>query len=229
MEQVSTVLKVIFVIITLITVWQFYEASNKSKECLMVVFVLSTIQLIIGQTNFYENENTIPPRFLLLIAPAIVLIIILFVTKKGKEFIDNLNLKKLTLLHTIRIPVEIVLYFLFLSKAVPQIMTFEGRNFDILAGITAPLIFYFGFINIKISNKGLIFWNFVSLGLLMNIIIIAILSAKTPFQQFAFDQPNIAIGHFPFNWLPSVIVPIVLLSHLATIRQLTVKHNKSNS
>ena len=72
-------------------------------------------------------------------------------------------------------------------------------------------------------------WNFISLGLLLNIIFIAILSAKTPLQQFAFDQPNIAIGHFPFNWLPSIIVPIVLLSHLATIRQLIVGQKKNNS
>lgn len=229
MEQVSTFLKATFIVITLITVWQFYRASNKSKTFLIIAFVFSTVQLFIGRTNFYENENTIPSRFLLLIAPSIVLIIILFATQKGRKFIDNLDLKQLTLLHTIRIPVEIVLYFLFISKAVPQIMTFEGRNFDILAGITAPVIFYFGFIKNKISNSILLIWNFISLALLINIIIIAILSAKTPFQQFALNQPNIAIGHFPFNWLPSIIVPIVLLSHLATIRQLIVGYKKINS
>ena len=130
MEQVSTILKVFFVAITLITVWQFYIASNKSKKFLVIAFVLAVSQLFIGVTNFYENENTIPPRFILLVAPAIVLIVILLSTSKGREFIDHLNLKKLTLLHTIRIPVEIALYFLFTSKAVPQIMTFEGRNFD---------------------------------------------------------------------------------------------------
>ena len=229
MEQVSIILKAAFVAITLITIFQFYRASNKSKAFLIIAFALSTIQLFIGQTNFYENENTIPPRFLLLIGSALVFIIILFATKNGRKFIDNLNIQQLTFLHTIRIPIEIGLYFLFTSKVVPQIMTFEGRNFDILVGITAPLIFYFGFFKNKISNSILLVWNFVSLGLLMNIIFIAIFSAKTPFQQFAFDQPNIAIEHFPFNWLPSIIVPIVLLSHLATIRQLIVRQKNNNS
>ncbi|HVF96549.1 MAG TPA: hypothetical protein VM871_04480, partial [Flavisolibacter sp.] len=37
---------------------------------------------------------------------------------------------------------------------------------------------------------------------------------------FAFDQPNIAVLYFPFIWLPSFIVPVVLLSHLVCIRQL---------
>ena len=58
------------------------------------------------------------------------------------------------------------------------------------------------------------------LGLLANIVVNALLSTPTPIQKFAFDQPNIAILNFPFSWLPTFIVPIVLFGHLASIRQL---------
>jgi hypothetical protein len=58
------------------------------------------------------------------------------------------------------------------------------------------------------------------LGLLINIVVNAALSAPSVVQQFAFEQPNIAILYFPFNLLPAVIVPLVLFSHLAAIRQL---------
>ena len=228
MEKVSTILDVFFILITILVVLQFYRASNKSKKFLLIVFIWMTLQFFLGRTNFYENENAIPPRFILLIIPAFALTIFLFLTVGGRNFIDSLNLKQLTLLHTIRIPVEIALYYLFIAKVIPQIMTFEGRNFDIVAGLTAPFIFYFGFIKNKISDKLLIVWNVISLSLLVNIIIIAFLSAKTPLQQFAFDQPNIALGHFPFNWLPSVIVPLVLFSHLTSLRQLIMRHKKNN-
>ena len=220
MEQVSTTLKVAFIAITLLTVWQFYVASQKSKLFLIIISLWMTAQMALGLTNFYENESTIPSRFVLLIVPAIVLIVIIFATKTGKIFVNNLSIKELTLLHTIRIPVEIVLYYLFAAKAIPQVMTFDGRNFDIVAGMTAPIVFYWGFVKNKLSNTVLIIWNLVCLGLLANIVIIALLSAKTPFQQFAFEQPNIAVGYFPFNWLPSVVVPIVLFAHLATLKQL---------
>jgi hypothetical protein len=63
-------------------------------------------------------------------------------------------------------------------------------------------------------------WNFICLGLLLNIVINAILAAPFPFQQFAFDQPNRGVLYFPFIWLPGFIVPAVLLSHLVNIRQL---------
>lgn len=45
-------------------------------------------------------------------------------------------------------------------------------------------------------------------------------STPSPLQKFAFDQPSIAILYFPFSWLPTFIVPIVLLGHLVSIRQL---------
>jgi hypothetical protein len=99
-------------------------------------------------------------------------------------------------------------------------MTFAGRNFDIIAGITAPIIAFLCFKAKTVTRKRLfIAWHIISLLLLMNIVIHAILSVPSPFQQLAFDQPNIAIFYFPFIWLPTVVVPIVFLSHLASIRK----------
>lgn len=133
---------------------------------------------------------------------------------------DSFPLKYLTLIHVVRVPVELVLYFLFVYKAVPELMTFEGRNFDILAGLTAPFIYYFGFVRQKLNRSFLIIWNLLSLALLMNIVINALLSTPSPIQQFAFDQPNRAILYFPFSLLPTFIVPLVLFSHLVAFRQL---------
>jgi hypothetical protein len=185
------------------------------------------LQWAIVQTGFYNKPGTMPPRLMFQLLPALILIIVLFVTTRGRNFIDGLDMKQLVLLHTIRIPVEIVLYGLFMAKTIPQIMTFEGRNFDILAGLTAPLIYYFGFVKKNMSKKIILAWNLISLGLLINIILIALLSSVSPLQQFAFTENNIALGYFPFNWLPGLVVPIVLLSQLAGIRQLIVK-SKNN-
>jgi hypothetical protein len=120
----------------------------------------------------------------------------------------------------VRIPVELILYWLSLQKAVPALMTFEGRNFDILAGITAPAMALFFCSGSKTHNRILLAWNIVSLLLLLNIVGNALFSAPGPLQRFAFDQPNIAILYFPFNWLPVFIVPVVLFGHLVAIRQL---------
>ncbi len=222
MEQVSTVLQLGFILVTLIAVWLFYRATNKSILFLAIIAAWMILQYFVGQSGFYTNGFTRPPRFLLLIAPPLLVLIILFLTKKGRQFIDSLDMPILTLLHTVRIPVELILYFLFLARAIPAIMTFEGRNFDIIAGLTAPIIYYFGFVKKRLSNTVLLLWNLACLALLLNIVVIAVLSAPSAFQQFGFDQPNIAIAHFPFNWLASVVVPLVLVAHLAALRHLMV-------
>lgn len=220
MEHLPIYISILFAITTFTTIGIFYKASNYSKPTLILLLLWLVVQTIVSLTGFYAITNTIPPRFPLMVVPTILLIVILFITKKGKQYIDGLNLKKLTILHIIRIPVEMVLFWLFIHGTIPQLMTFEGRNFDIVSGITAPLIYYFGFAQNKPNKKILLIWNFICLGLLINIVVNAILSAPSPFQQFAFDQPNVAILYFPFVWLPSCVVPLVLFSHLVSIRQL---------
>jgi len=192
----------------------------------MPIFIGLTIWLIIQAVltlnNFYNsNTGLFPPKIMLSgILPALLTVLLLFLTKKGRQFIDDLPLKNLTYLHVVRIPVELILFWLFLHKAVPELMTFEGRNFDIIAGITAPFIAYFGVAKAKLDRKAILIWNFVCLGLLINVVVNALLSAPSPIQKFAFEQPNIAILNFPFSWLPTFIVPIVFFGHLAAIRKL---------
>lgn len=211
---------ILFIITTFLAAYLFYRASNKSNTSLIIIFGWMIIQSVISLTGFYFNEFTKPPRFIALGLPPVVFIIILFSTTKGKVFINKLNIRWLTVLQSIRILVEIVLYMLFISKSIPQIMTFEGRNFDILAGISAPIVYYLAFKKQTLSKKLLLIWNILSLLLLFNIVVIAALSLQTTLQQFALDQPNIALTYFPFIWLPSVVVPIVLLSHLASLKQI---------
>lgn len=220
MENLPSYISIIFELTTLLTIFFFYEASNKSKAVLIVLLSWIMLQAIISNTGFYTITNTLPPRFLLLVFPPLLTIILLFTFLKGRFFINRLDVKLLTLLHVVRIPVELVLYWLFIYKQVPELMTFEGRNFDMLAGLSAPFIYYFGYIKRKISQKVILLWNIACLGLLFNIVVNAVLSTPVPFQQFAFDQPNAAILYFPFVWLPGCIVPLVLFSHLVVIKRI---------
>ena len=223
MNSLPIYISISFTLTTILTVLFFYMAAKKATSVLIMLFCWIILQTLLGLANFYTITNAMPPRLIFLALPALLFIALLFITGRGKQFIDGLDIKYLTILHCIRIPVEIILFWLFTNKAIPQLMTFEGRNFDILAGLTTPIVYYFGFVKNKLSKPVILTWNFICLGLLHNIVVNAILSAPSPIQQFAFDQPNIAILYFPFNLLPAVVVPLVLLSHLAAIRKLLNK------
>jgi hypothetical protein len=220
MENLPGYISILFILTTLLTFLFLYKATIYSKSVIVITLLWLMLQSIISLTGFYKVTNVMPPRFLLLLMPPVAFIVIMFLTQRGRRAIDGFNVKLLTLLHVVRIPVEIGLYLLFLHKTVPQIMTFEGRNFDILCGLTAPVVFYFGYIKKALGTKTMITWNIICLLLLINIVVTALLSAPFPSQKFGFDQPNVALFYFPFVWLPCFIVPAVLFAHLVALRRL---------
>jgi len=219
MEQLPAYISAVFILTAVLTVFLLYKAGNSLKS-MMIIGLWLALQAVIGLSGFYTVTTGTPPRFGLLLIPPVILIIVQFLTKPGQRFIDSLDMKMLTLLHVVRIPVELTLYWLFLHKTVPQVMTFEGRNFDILCGLTAPVIWYFGYVKNTISQNLLLVWNVVCLLILANIVVTAVLSVPFSFQKFGFEQPNIALFYFPFVWLPCAVVPIVLFAHLVSIRRL---------
>ena len=203
-------------------------ARQKATPILIGLLVWLTIQAALTFNGVYKSAPAAgPPRIVLFgVLPVMLTIVAVFSTSAGRRFADSLPLVNLTWLNTVRVVVELVLYWLFLHKAVPELMTFEGRNYDIFSGLTAPFVSYFGLTKYKLSRGVILAWNVICLGLLLTIIVIAFLSAPTPLQRFAFDQPNRAIGNFPFSWLPTFVVPVVLFGHLVSIRQL-IKQTRS--
>ena len=212
-----------FTCIVLAALLLFYKASSGSVTFIKVVVPWIVFQTIVSLTGFYQTANTMPPRFALLFAPPLLFIAFLLISKKGRHFLDSLDPGLLTLFHTIRLPIEIVLYWFLLYKLVPPIMTFEGQNFDLFSGITAPVIYYVGYAKKQLGTTTILIWNIACLLLLARVIYFAVLSLPSPFQHFGFDQPNIAVLHFPFIFLPSCLVPLVLISHVAVIRQILMK------
>ena len=220
MDNIPFYISLVFGLTTCLTILFFYNASGRSGMLAGIIIAWAVIQSIIASTGFYTVTNSIPPRFALLLFPPLLTILLLFITAGGRSVIDKFNATWLTWLHIVRIPVEFILYWLFLYKQVPALITFEGKNFDIISGITAMFIAYFGYQRKQLRKPVLLIWNIACLGLLFNVVVRALLSAPFPFQQFAFDQPTVAVLYFPFILLPGLIVPLVLLSHLVCIRRL---------
>lgn len=223
-------INILFLLTVAATVLMFYYANGKKVKLLAGLIFWSVLQSILALTGFYQITDTLPPRFSLVLLPAAIMIVVGLLPKYRNELLKDRDLTLSTLLHTVRVPVEIVLLYLFLHKMIPELMTFEGRNFDIVAGLTAPIV---GVLILKkrASKNLLIAWNAIALCLVLFIMFNGILSSELPFQQFGFEQSNRAIVYFPFILLPAVVVPIVIYTHLtdliALISDRTAAHNKA--
>jgi hypothetical protein len=225
MENPAWYVYLLFAATVVLSAWLFLRATRFSKMSVTLIVVWTAIQSALALSEFYNDANTMTGRFPLLVAPPVVFILFLFLTKKGRTFVDSLDIKALTLFHIVRIPVEITLLFLFIHKAIPKAMTFEGHNFDILSGLSAPVIFYFVFVSKSMKRSALIVWNIACILLLLNVVTSAVLSLPGRYLQFGFEQPNVAVGFFPFVLLPALVVPLALFSNVAAIVQLLRRKN----
>lgn len=172
-------------------------------------------------SGFFLNFESRPPRVVMFVAPIIIFIATLFILPRSRAFIARMPIATLTHIHLVRIPVEIVLWWLFQAGKVPEAITYEGANFDILVGITAPFAAIFLLGEKNRHTIGAIAWNLISLALLANVVIRAV--AATPYfmdGNAAAGTINLAMFYYPFIYLPMFIVPAVLFAHLASLYQL---------
>ncbi len=210
-------LAITFIGITLLSLLLFYYATGSDKR---VLYTCSAWLLFIGPiafTGFFTNTQSTPPRFMLVMLGATILSVYLY--KRTRKL--KVNKQLLLAIHILRLPVELVLYELFLQKQIPVLMTFKGWNMDIFMGITALLLFIYTLVRKKeIPTKLFITWNYLGICLVTTIFMIGFFSAPFPFQQLAFDQPNRAIALFPFVYLPALVVPLVYVSHVIVLREI---------
>ena len=223
-ENLPNWIDLLFIVTCILTIVLFYYSNGKPKKLTLLIIIWSIIQSLLAYLGFYQIIDTIPPRFVLVLVPTTLMIIYGLLPKQQNWFFNKRDTKISTFLHSVRLPVEIVIFGLFTHKIIPELMTFEGRNYDILIGITAPIIGLL-LLKQKISKKVLLIWNMIGLALVIFILFNGILSSELPFQQFGFEQPNIGINYFPFVLLPATIVPIVIWTHLSDIIKLKNKND----
>ena len=197
--------------------WLKSSLVKQSRVLLGVLLLVAWITAlsVLAYNQFFFNFD-FPPRFVIVLAvPLITIFIVLW---KARPALEKLSLQTLTWIHVVRVPIELVLFWLFLAEVVPELMTFEGRNFDIISGATAPLAALF-LMSVK-RKRLLLWWNVLALMLVLSVVGHAILSIPTEFQQLALDMPNTGVMYFPFVLLPGLVVPVVIFSHLVVILRL---------
>lgn len=178
---------------------------------------------ILSLSGFLADFSTMPPKLMLFLPLPLITLLWLTFSSRTKRFIEALPASWLMYLQVFRVPVELFLWLQFLDGLTPVQMTFEGRNWDILTGLTAPVFAFICFGQGRNLRGLAIAWNLFGLVLVMNIVTIALLSAPVPFRVFMNEPANTIITTFPFAFLPLVLVPLAYGLHFFSLRQLLMK------
>ncbi len=202
----------LFLLIVIAALILFYFGTGKNRKVFLYFLVWQLIISSLALLRIFEQK---PGIFIAVIIGTVLLTIVAL--KSIKTAAQNSRL--LLSIHVLRIPVELVLYQLYLQHKMPLSMTYKGINFDIIMGISALFLLAYNLLSGKQINRSfLIAWNILGIGFLLFIVVLAILSSPLPIQQFAFDQPNIAVLAFPYCLLPAGVVPLVLMAHILLLK-----------
>ncbi len=202
-----------------------FDESKKKR------FIRSVIVAFLGWAAFVaiwstsgtmDNFSLFPFNMVpILVIPLIATIAFTF-SKTFSEVLSHLPQHVLLYLQSFRIFVEILIWMLFLDNLLPIQMTFEGRNLDVISGVTGLIMGYLPSQG-KLPRISLNIWNIACLGLLINIVTIAILSMPVPFRVFMNEPANTIVAHFPVSLLPGMLVPLAYTLHFFSLRKLFKK------
>jgi len=202
----------------------YQRSTTKGKALpLLLLALLIIVQSVLAAKGFFVQtiQNTPPPAGLAIL---LITTMTLYVALRYQPFktLSATDTIKLTYLQTFRFPLEMIFIWLLSYQAIPLEMTFEGRNPDILIGLTAPAV-AFAVERKWLPLRALVIWNFIGLGFLLNIMTVAILCLPTNFRVFYESVPNEFVLYFPYNLIPVVLVMMALFLHVLSLKTLLRK------
>ncbi len=177
----------------------------------------------LAEKGFFLDFQRLPPRILLAILPSLALLLFLSLTRVMDGTLARIPPATLVYIQSFRIVVEFVLWQLVSAGVAPEIMSFHGRNFDILVGLSAPVVAYCCFTRRIWPERVALWWNVAGILVLLNTVIHAQLATPSPFRVFHTTPPNTFIAYPPYVLLPAFLVPLAWFFHAMSIRQLLMR------
>lgn len=175
---------------------------------------------IMAGSGFLADFSLPPKMVVCVVLPALLLVAIFFSVKKSANVIAAFPIALTVYYQTFRIFVELLIWGLAKDRVGPDLVTFEGRNFDILAGLSAPIIGYLAYHKKVLSHKTVIAWNIVCLLLLANIVFIFISLIVNPVMWGYNDIPvSYDFTRVPYIYIAGMFMPTAVFMHVFSIRK----------
>jgi hypothetical protein len=204
--------------------WTSLQIGRGVRHAARHAFITATLTFTwIGATGIAASRGVLqfepPPTMLVVVALVILLGVGIPFTPAGRALMTHLPLWLLVGFQGFRVAVELLLHRAYTEGLMPVQMSYSGRNFDIVSGLTA-LALAAWLASGRSSRRLVIAWNALGALLLANIVGIALLSAPTPVRVFMNEPANTWVTRAPWVWLPAVMVLAAIVGHVLVFRRL---------
>ena len=199
--------------------WWLTPARHPGRAMLVITAWVALLgYLSLG--GYFANFRSLPPRILPAVLLPLVAGLVLLLSAGARDLLSRTPPQWPIYAQSFRVVMELILWLLSLQHRAPAIMTFEGRNVDILVGLTAIPVGYLCFVHRTWSPRVALWWNVAGILILLNVVVHAQLSTPSPLRVFVTDPPLTFIAYWPYILLPGFLVPLAWLLHAASLIQL---------
>jgi hypothetical protein len=189
-------------------------------RAMLVITAWVALLGFLSLNGVFTNFRSLPPRILPALLLPLVAGLVLLRSAGARDLLAHTPPHWPIYAQSFRVVMELILWLLYLQHRVPAIMTFEGRNVDILVGLTAIPVGYLCFVRKSWSARVALWWNVAGILILLNVVVHAQLSTPSPLRVFVTDPPVTFIAYWPYILLPGFLVPLAWLLHAASLIQL---------
>jgi hypothetical protein len=210
-------------------VWRAVGAAGFARRQtarLQITFALGAVGWLaltiwIAASGVLRQFDRRPPPIMFLMVAMLALAAWLAFSWVGDVVVRHTSWVALVGLQAFRLPLELLMHHAYTEGVMPVQMSYSGRNFDIITGLTA-LALALTLLKRPVPLWIIGAWNVLGTLLLTNIIVIAVASMPL-FRSFGPDHLNVWVAEPPFVWLPAVLVLTALAGHLLIFRKLLVR------
>jgi hypothetical protein len=202
-----------------------YTVEKRGKILTLSIIMVGVWIIMVGSFSLAGvtvDFSVFPPPLAFFLFPPLIVAIYMVLSGKLDHILREIPASWLVYFQSFRIVVEILLWRLFVIDIIPVQMTFEGRNFDVLAG-AAGLVTGYLYSKDKLPKILINIYNIFGLITLINIVLIAILSMPTPLRAFMNEPANTVVGFFPIVYLPTLLVPFAYWFHFFSLRKVYIE------
>ena len=193
-------------------------ATGRRRTTRLAAAVVAWLGLtaLVAAGGVLRRFDATPPPFAALVIAVVVIGIGVPLAPLGTVLVRGLPLCLLIGFQIFRFPLELLLHRAYVEGLMPVQMSYSGRNYDIVSGITAGALGLW--LALRPAPRWVVAaWNLLGSALLVNIVTVAIVSTPV-FGWFGRDRLNTFVADFPFVWLPGVLVTAALMGHVLVWR-----------
>jgi len=181
---------------------------------------------LFSSLGYMRDPSLRPPGILWVFGPLVLFVVVVVRSNIGARVAAAIPLWLILGFESFRIGVELLMHRLWEDGLMPKLLTYEGGNVDMFFGLSAPIIAWIA-VTGRLGLRLAMGWNV--LGLLSLASAAASFVLTGPLKLISTEVPNVAMGIFPYTFIPGFLAPLAVTFHVLAIRAIAARQQNTRS